>query len=273
MHALLFFFFFFEKKMKKKKKINPAFSCKLIFTIQYNMSAGFGGYSTGMNWNRRIIRRTTRRRKPGTLSKCAQVAEINKLKSEVAKIKKGETAKEWKTHDDTETSVSILNDGTNLYLLTGIQQGDRSLDREGLVIRIHSLWVKMVIASNTTTNANQLIRVMIFRDNNNDNDTTAPAVSGDLLEGTNVLDFREHRIKGRYTVYYDKIVNLNPKITGIGITHYKEYYKKFKMAPRCYYTNTTAADISKGQLYIMFLGNSASNQATVSYKARVKFTD
>lgn len=220
--------------------------------------------------------RKRRFRKPGPKAKdyknAVQAWQIKKLKNDVYKLKKGSLGKEWKTHDKTQAAVVISNAGT-LYSLTEIAQGDRSLDREGLVINIQSLWLKILLSSSTAHAASHEIRLIIFRDNGNENGGTVPTIAGDLLEAAGVLDFTDHQTKSRYKILYDKFIIINPSQSTVQKTILKKYYKKFNRPKKCFYTNTTAADEGKGQLYLMAMSNTATNQPTIAFRSRVKFTD
>lgn len=133
---------------------------------------------------------------------------------------------EYKHIDVADLSLSAVDTGT-VTSLTPIAEGDDNTNREGRSIRAKSIQLKALIESNTTANTTQTVRIIIFKDNQNQGSTPSMA---DVLKASTTLPIVELREtdeeQGRFKVYYDKVVNLHPPFSGVPGRTCISFYKK-----------------------------------------------
>lgn len=181
---------------------------------------------------------------------------------------------EWYTHDLTDFGESI---GTTAYrkYLTGIAQGDNDGNRTGMRIRIQTIHMKFQLDGHGSQYTPTHIRLVlvadnanygaqpgwhdIFVDNGASNECTTPKVLAK---------------RGRYTIFFDKVITLNPKdVTGRsqGLTF--NYYKKINRWVN--YKGATAAysDAERGNIWFFAISNNNTYSPVLSYTCRIKYTE
>lgn len=172
---------------------------------------------------------------------------------------------------DTNTTASVT-------CLTNMAQGDTNITRNGNSIALKSLQVHGYWQGDTGVPSEQC-RVMIVRDNDNLGGT-APAIT-DVLEASGVLQLRNKNTPKRFTMLYDHIY------TGSSDSPVKklDYFKKFKMlkdrqgnptkSVRCLFDGTTANDYTRGHIFLIAVGNTAtaSTTSTLQLHTRIRYYD
>lgn len=193
------------------------------------------------------------------------------LAAKIKRLEKGITGKEWKNHDLFDSEDGVDDSGV-VIPLTYISQGNTSETREGLIIKLQSIQMKMQIENDAAQVNKTLARWMIFFDT--ENTGTLPTVS-EVLENNSPLGMRDHQTaKTRFIILKDKTFILNPQFSGQIIGRFYKYYKKFK-GRRCFYLGSAAdaASQGKGGLYLLLISTLAANGPDVDYSFRIKYTD
>jgi hypothetical protein len=154
--------------------------------------------------------------------------------------------------------------------LSNIAQGNDYNNRNGNSIRLMRVRLDFTAAGNALT-ALQQVRVLMFRDLMQAG--TDPTVA-QLLETTATsLAMNSpflHYAFDRFEVLYDELLQFNSQDTFW-------FHRKmgFEVNDHILYQGTTGADASnwQGALYLLFIGDATTNQATVTYHSRLSFTD
>lgn len=179
---------------------------------------------------------------------------------------------EYKHIDVSSLTTNMTDSGTCLHL-TPIAQGDDNTDRNGRCVRAKAIQLRALVEGHVSAATNQTVRVMIFRDNQNQGST--PAVA-DLLKATvtiGPLELREtDEEQGRFKVYMDKIYNLEPNYSGANPRRIIEFYKSVNH--KVYFEGTAAANSGKGTIWMLIISDQAtSNYPIIQYNTRVTFVD
>lgn len=197
------------------------------------------------------------------------LSNARRLSKRVKKLERGITGCEWKTHD-VAGGGNMTTAGT-IELLTGIQQGDTSLTREGLKIRLQSLFVQGIVNTNSSLDSSCHGRLIIFFDTQQHG--TAPVVT-DVLETADELALPEHENQNRFIIVKDKHFVITPQISGSAASRFFKIYRKFK-GRRIFYigTGAAAANMGKGQLYALYISGQGTYPPVLDFEARVRFTE
>lgn len=201
-------------------------------------------------------------------------AAVVKLRRDVEKIKRGQLAKEFKLFDSGVDNATATTTGV-IQPITLMAQGDTSITREGLEIRLQSISMNCRFTANdSATNGGNQLRVILFMDTECNGDT--PDTS-DLLDGDRLTAHKEwYENKGRFKILWDKVFVMNQALASAKTCIMKRYYKKFGvMAPKIHFLGggATTADLGKNHLFIYYLGDEATYGPNVKIESRIRFTD
>lgn len=200
----------------------------------------------------------------------AMKARVRKSLSQ--RIRRLETGRggEWNTHDVVGSPGNIDTSGI-IQPLTNIGQGDQSVNRTGLVIKLQNVQLKMRLKTHSAESTGTVVRVILFFDTRCDG--VQPTVT-DVLESASYLQFREHDEKGRFQFVCDKYIELQPIINAQSAVRTVKFFKNFG-GRKCEYrgTGSTVTNWGKGQLFILLIGDLGSNGPLVDYVSRIRFTD
>lgn len=194
-------------------------------------------------------------------------SKIQSLENRLKRVEKGGN-KELKTHDYTHSGQDITNTGV-VYHISNIAQGSSSLTRNGLEIRLHSVYFKTYSTHSSAIGSHN--RNILFFDT--ENDGALPGVA-DVLETASSLAFKEHDEKGRFKFIWDTNWTQNLKAVGNLELHYKEKYKRFKNPKTIYYRGTASpvANAGKNNLFLLVIGNLGSTYDEQIVNIRLRFT-
>nr|QGF19389.1 capsid protein [Antarctic circular DNA molecule] len=170
-------------------------------------------------------------------------------------------------HVGTTINSTATNTGLTTYLLN-IPQGLGSSDRTGNSLKLTSAFVRFNAFLNIAVPTNCIIRVLMFKDNQQIGDTT-PLLT-DVLESVSVYSGYNTTLNvGRFTVMYDKTFNLTT--VAMPVINVQKIYKK--MNQKVKYNGVAGADIQKDGIYFSILSNITSNYPTVRADVRMRFVD
>lgn len=191
-----------------------------------------------------------------------------RLKYRISRLE-GASSKEVKTHD-VAFSFSPDNSG-GIQFLTNIAQGDTSLTREGLVIKLLSIQCKGYCEANASQTGPVIVRMLLVKDRYNLG--ANPAVT-DILESASVIAFKEHDEKRRFQILWDKAFPISVNDTSIERATTLKYYKKFKKPQRVDYrsTGSVVANAGSCNMFLLMISNVATNLPTLELNFRFKFT-
>lgn len=151
--------------------------------------------------------------------------------------------------------------------LSQIAQGDSYNTRDGNSVLCQSLQWRAELTANSTSAIN-VIRMLIFSDN--ENRSATPAVS-DVLEDLTapVISPLLHIVGTRFNVLCDKCFTLSN--TG---NSWKTMVKKFlRHNEHMKYISGTATDTREGNLYALFISDAGTNTPTIHFYSRIRYTD
>lgn len=215
-----------------------------------------------MVYRRRSIRRRTRRRSVWYNRKYS-TAQIARAAWKATKYIKGLVNSEMLHHDVGQDATTVLSTGT-VYSLTAISNGDDAGTRTGNSILLRTLLNRIRFtkhASATTT----VVRFILLWDTQQIGDTT-PA-PGDILQYADVDSPLNLASSGRFKVVVNKTVALSSQMP---IWHSERYLKLYK---HIRYNGSASTDIQKNGLYLLVVGDQATNLPTMDWYARVGYHD
>lgn len=176
-------------------------------------------------------------------------------------------------HLDTNLAgAEILSDGAYAGHLTALAQGDGDGARTGSTVYVKGLHINGSIVQDSDGATAQSVRIMVVQDTQQVADTVpTPSVwlsgTGGFLAHLNPVNL------GRFTVLYDKIINVYA--ASAGAPNLKTFEISLPLATHVHYNGTAGTDIQKNGLYI----GAISSQATagtgpiLAYNARLSYHD
>jgi len=165
---------------------------------------------------------------------------------------------------DGVVTTAIAAAGTITHL-SDLSNGDGANQRTGNSVLLSYIACKHYITINSAA-TNSFVRVIIFTDNQQIADT-APAVT-DVLNTASPTSFLNTSSVGRFSIISDKMVKLSTN--GPQSSFYKYYTKK---SQHIRYNGTTGADVQRGGLYMLTVGNEATNTPGQEFRWRIGFHD
>nr|WAE42254.1 MAG: capsid protein [Cressdnaviricota sp.] len=183
---------------------------------------------------------------------------------------------ETKFVDNSQLSANVSYGGT-VELLSDIPQGTTVNQRIGNKVNIKSIWIKGFAKANTAvTGGAQTVRNILFIDKMDRGSGTAPTIT-DLLQcpGTDessVIAPLNISELGRFKILYDKSIQL-PNSTSTNGSARKPFTVFKRLNIPVHYTSTGSTNTWKNNVYFLTCSDVNSNDAEVTYYARVGFTD
>lgn len=185
---------------------------------------------------------------------------------------------EKKYHDTTvlqypDSAASSTN------VLSSMAQGDTNITRNGNSIALKSIHLRLDLQFDPTTAPNEVMRISLVLDKDN-NSGSAPTYT-DVYESLNVLAHRNKLTTGRFDVLKDFTVPCETNKA----TQFFEFYHAFPMmrnqngnktrSEHCYFDGATGNDYTRGHLFLIIVGNTAtaSTTSTVYGRARMRYYD
>lgn len=189
---------------------------------------------------------------------------------------------ERKFFDVQQNTDNILVTGT-VYNLSNIAQGNDYNNRDGNSILLQSLLLRWTLAASSTDPAGDVVRLIIFQDNDQRGTDPTPAnLLEDVSSGLYAINSPLlHTVNRRFNVLMDKRIATGAyqttatqavSTTGHGLYILGKKYLKFKNN-HIKYTSTAGADASnyEGSLYLLTI---CRNQTTtIGFHSRIRFTD
>lgn len=202
------------------------------------------------------------------------------FKRKVAKIVKNVVHQETKYYDiEISSPLQPVSNGGTIVAVSDVAQGDTIISRQGNLIYGKNISCRLDIKGNSINDSN-VFRCLLVMDKYNQG--TAPTVADVLATtGDERVMVAPQNIKtlARYRILYDKVVSLPNQTnytvatatsSGVG-RKTMSFFRKLNQKIR--FKGATAADIYGQQLFLILIGDTASNDVTVSFFTRLAFTD
>lgn len=221
-----------------------------------------------MPMKRRYRRKRRYRKKGGKVAKTAYKA-LALAKTVTRQI-------EYKYHGNqpsrTLTTLGSVDD------LTGIAEGDSSLQRTGLKITPTSLLMKIRVRHGNDGGSPPILdpqgclsRIIVVRDMQQEADTP-PAVTDLLISGTSLVMSPYNRlIRNRFEVLFDKTYKTNPNASNSVI--YDTAYLKLSSKRPVYFNGASSTDIQKNGIYMFQVCDDAVYTPSTYIWWRLRFAD
>lgn len=183
-----------------------------------------------------------------------------------------------KKYFDVNTADAGCDTTAQITCLTNMAQGDTNITRDGNTVALKSLQIEGYVNFDTAV-PYESVRIMLIRDNDNLGGT-APTVT-DVLESSNVMALRNKNTPKRFTVLMDRFMTCDKDHLGKRYS----YYHKFGMmkdkqgnptrSHHLYFDGVNAADYTRGHLFLIVLGNTATAGTLSSHgwNSRIRFYD
>ena len=215
-----------------------------------------------MVYRRRLYRRRSRRR-PAWYNKKYSTAQIARAAWRATKYIKGLVNSEMLHHDVGQDGTTVLSTGT-VYALTAISNGDDAGTRTGNSILLRTLLNRIRFTKHASA-VTTVVRFMLVWDTQQIGDTTPAA--GDILQYADVDSPLNLASSGRFKVLANKTVALSSQMP---IWHSERFLKLYKHVR---YNGAASADIQRNGLYLLVVGDQATNLPTMDWYARVGYHD
>lgn len=170
---------------------------------------------------------------------------------------------EYKVH--TTGLSSAVSTTAQFTSLGSVAQGDGMSNRDGQSIKVTSLAINGRYLLNASASADH-IRTIVFVDKNSDGAT--PSVL-ELLESNDPMShLNVESQQNRFRVLYDRLDSL------VNDGGDQVIFRKYqKMSHHIKFDSTGASDYSWGNIWIMQLGNQATNTTVNDLNCRIRFVD
>lgn len=190
---------------------------------------------------------------------------------------------EVKCYDVASTGTTVSTT-TVIQSLTSVIQGDDDENRDGTTGKMCSLDFRYIINRHVdNTNPYSRLRIIIFRDGNNNNPgTTDPTHFGapyGLLKSSDLVSGTRKEGWSRYNILYDKIHVIGDSGCDRESTHEYRYYQKWQSKRdgvgglKIVWDNENTEPASKSNLWLMMWSEDATNAPVVKYFSRMRFID
>lgn len=177
---------------------------------------------------------------------------------------------EVKVFDDYAAAAAL----TTVSPLMPIAEGTGIKERVGLAVNLKHLAFRFRLHMNANATANPTsIRVSLVRDNQSDG--AAPSYAN-CYPTDRVFSFiNRTTMHGRFTLLYDKHINIPISATGvpegqIGSGYFK---KSWKVGKKVEFDGSAATDYHNGQIYLICKSSDAVNPPTITWESRALYTD
>lgn len=188
----------------------------------------------------------------------------------ISRLERGVTGKERKVHD-IQINGNVTNSAV-FHHLTGIAQGDQSVQREGLKINLVSIQARISCQSNPVQQGYQPVRFILFIDRNCNG--ANPAIT-EVLESNQYNSLTAHEWRNRFHILMDKTIATNNQTENDSRGICFKYYKRFPRGRKVFYKGTAApiANAASNQLFLLLIGDNATNYPIIDTEWRITFTD
>jgi len=177
---------------------------------------------------------------------------------------------EYKRVQTLNTTAPVV--AGSLFALNSVAEGDTSANRSGFRIQAKSLELRLEVTMNATTTAqNQFVRMVIFRDNQQQ-DSTLPTIN--LLMGaatSNSTDLRSWVNRKRFKIYSDKTIYVGNTSEGRPAIVLTKLYKRLNFEMK--YSLATAASFNKNGLFCLLIGSETGNPPVIEFESRMTYSD
>jgi len=154
----------------------------------------------------------------------------------------------------------------SITLLTTITQGVNISERVGDAVRLRSIQFNFVFGINAAITEYDYMSYMFVYDNQTTGST--PAVT-DLITNANPLAFKALTTMGRWTVLRKDTICMS--INGPQSVHVNGFIPLNNKITR--FSSATSTAVSKGAVYLMFLGANNTNKSAINAAVRLAYTD
>lgn len=163
------------------------------------------------------------------------------------------------THTPSSTAAS--------YDLLAPAEGDSYISRDGVQIRAHSMYGKFLVWTNASSVGFTVVRIVITYCN----DDGSLAFGDALNTASTAPDWIVNKLVNTpaVTILYDKIIILNPSITGVSVSRLINFRKKLN---KRVVFDTGATTAAKGLIQMHLISNQATNTPSVAVELNTKYT-
>lgn len=216
-----------------------------------------------MAYSRRRIRGNRRRSKKAWYDKKYSTAQLARKAWRATKYIKGLVNSEM-LQIINSSSTAIPNTGA-VVSLSNIAQGDTVSGRTGNSVLARTFLLRAQVTKHASA-TETFVRIMLIWDTQQIGDT-APTIAT-VLDSVDTLSGLNVSTTGRYKILMNKHYTLDTtRTSSIYINKFFNIYKHIR------YNGTGDSDIQKNGLYMVLLGNEATNTPLLSYMCKLGYHD
>jgi len=222
---------------------------------------------------RRAIGQST---KPPTIKQLAM--DVKKINKKIVKKPKPEL----KYHDSLITTGASIGYNVNVvnYALVEPPQGDTVITRDGSAITLKNLDMRYVITGDNTVNDDvQKVKLMLIQARNRFTPSnTATSGSTQVFDQAGTNDVVSSRLTWTNRVHYrvlkSKVVRLQRAAEGgLALQYTGRFHYDFKKFNNQVTFDGTGIVAQKNQVYLIAVGDRATDYPTIEFSCRVTFWD
>lgn len=195
-----------------------------------------------------------------------------RLVKRIRRLEKGQTGKELKQKDILAYNEESLTTTASVVLITGIEQGNTSLTREGLWVKLHSIQMIGQFMRPANNAGPVLVELALVCDRRNQGEDPSWA---DVFESDALTQFKEHDEGSRFKILFRKRFDCTRTDATTASYRMFKYYKRFKNPVNLQYSGTgaTVASVTKNSHFLLIRSNAASASPTATINCRIRYTD
>lgn len=173
---------------------------------------------------------------------------------------------EHKENIKSAQNIPITTGGTMIGLSL-IEQGTGHYQRNGMSIKLRSIFGRAHFIRNTSSGSNVSVRMIMFIDHQTNG--VVPAVT-DILNSMHYLSPLNSLYGRRFRVICDEMLSLGQ---GSSTNEVLKCYRKLDHHMEFKGTAATSSSISKGAVFLLLISNELTNPPTCDYNFKLRFID
>lgn len=172
---------------------------------------------------------------------------------------------EYKHIDTNSTTITPGATGA-IYSMNSCAEGDGSGNRNGLSLRMKSLYLKVYFQMHASATASAIRWCVVLDKSPNSNIATY----SDIFESNSIVSQTNNKTNHRFRVLSDNLLTMSGSGEENGS---RNVYKQLNHVVKYSSGGGTDGDLEKNQILLCIVSNEATNTPSFNYSSRVRFID